>query len=141
MVNIQAIIYITNEDVKRFNDLASYRTFCYTANDPRHQGRLSNMKDQAQRTENQLAQLYNLDPECMKGAITSFGSVAETRRRLSEDHIRYSLCNHDNKVTISIQRLTNRAHNIITTIFRPFDYEVICCHFEQPEPNNPHFEP
>jgi len=142
MVNLQAIVYIDSV-ARLFGSLESYRAFCYQGATPIQAARKRQLRVQAGIAEHQFAISYNCDPELMKGIVVCFGTIREARRRLRELHIRCLLCNHANQVILQIRRLPGETYHIVSTVFRPFDVEVIQTIISGPEVVgvDPEFEP
>lgn len=124
MVNIQAVIAISNSTVIAYNCWDSFWTASLAGFGPRRRQRQETRMTSCKEAEKQFAVQYGLSLNLVEHVTTIFGTIREARIRMADEHYRSLLCNLDHRVVVQVWS-RSEGTRVVSTVYRPYDYEII----------------
>jgi len=124
MVNIQAIVVVSDSQTRMFGNYDDYWNHVMTSASSVWKQKMIRVKALADRAELEFAELYEVPAVNLKNVCFIFGTAANTRRQLLDPHTRELVFNLDHRIVINLRRSQGRC-NVIAVIYRPFDHQII----------------
>ena len=140
MVNIQAIIYLSNNGTKSFDSFAEYWAFVIRTSQQTHRNKITKYKQLMVACAMAMSEKYNYTITETENIVMAFGSILDTHEGMKNSANRDLLCNLENRVVIEIKETAIGTH-VVSTIHRSTGFERIATICKQTVLATPRFEP
>lgn len=124
MVNIQSVVIITDNLVISYNSFDSYWAALMGTLSPERKAQQLRALSNQELTEKTLAKFYNIPEPWIKNCCFIFATMDEARHRMADEYTRRLICDPHHRVVVQIRALQGKTITI-STIYRPFDHEII----------------
>jgi hypothetical protein len=126
MVNITLIVHIasSNGRVTTYPSCAAYFNYISTNSPPAWLAVQTRLRRAQILCEQALAAQYGIPLPNLANVCVVFGTVSNTNLRMRDEHTRDLVCNPNHSIVVQMKTYPERT-DIISTIHRAFDYEII----------------
>jgi len=124
MVNIRAVIIITEQTVQTYKNIEHWWSRLQELSTPEDRGSQSLFKQRLDRGAGQLAREYSLHPSDTKDVGFIYGFDEEAKVAMADHETRVLLCNPIHIVVLQLRRTHERVI-IIATVHTPTSHRII----------------